>query len=79
MVIDSEAPMGVTQTRTHFQRYITDLTKKKIEHRDMAREVARTTKDPDEWQIYRALRNACTRLHKSDKSNHLKGMYKKLR
>ena len=74
-VIEKEAPMSIVQVRTKYNCYITDSTKVTMASRDVARDRARLTGDPDDWSTFRSLRNSCTRLQRQDKSKHLKATY----
>ena len=54
------APMGIVQSRTQYNSWITDETKVVMLERDKARLKARVTDDGIDWNDYRRLRNDCT-------------------
>ena len=77
-VMDTEAPMRIIQARTHFNNWITDDTKIEMRLRDLARDKARLTDLDSDWQDYRRKRNNCTARQKTDKTKHLKDLYKRI-
>ena len=46
--------------------------------RDIAREIARLTQTPEDWNKYRQLRNKVTKQQRKDKHDHLNDLYKKV-
>ena len=74
-ILDSEAPMAVFQTRTHYSRWLTDSTKDQMVARDVARTVARISNEEADWTNYRRLRNLCTSQQRKDRSDYLSATY----
>ena len=77
-VLESEAPMGITQQRTHYMKWIKDETKLLMTERDQARECARLTQLNTDWQAYRRLRNICTTALRRDRKEYLSSMYERI-
>ena len=67
--------MKVVQLRAKYNSWISDSTKVAMAQRDSARQSARTSGDPVEWNNFRKLRNKCTDLQKKDKQLSLKKTY----
>ena len=66
-ILDQIAPMKVIQTRSHYNCWISDNTKKEMALRNEARERAKMTDDEIDWINFRRKRNLCTNLQRQDK------------
>ena len=77
LILESEAPMGTFQSRTHYLRWLSDATKQKMVERDVARTVAMISDSEVDWQSYRRLRNLCTNLQRKDRGCYLTTTYAK--
>ena len=77
-ILDSEAPVKTFQTRTRYNKYLTEQTKDLMELRNEQRELARRTQDMEDWSTFRKTRNKCTNEQRKDKNNYLNLIYKKI-
>ena len=77
-ILDSEAPMGTHQVRTHYNNWITTETKTEMTRTDEARNVAKQTDSDLDWARFKNLRNHCTKLQKKDRSTYFKNLYSKM-
>ena len=59
-IIDKMAPLVKIQPKKQHCAWITRTTKDLMNLRDLTREQARTTKDQQKWNDYKALRNRCS-------------------
>ena len=76
-VLDSMAPLKCIQNRRNYRSWVKDATKSLMEARNLARHTASLTKTNQDWNIYKELRNLCSRQVKSDKKEHLDNLYTK--
>ena len=70
--------MMIVQTRTKYNKWLSDSTKVTMASRDEARARARITGEMEHWDQFRRLMNSCTSLQKKDRQNYLKSTYKKI-
>ena len=77
-ILDAEAPMWTIQTRTSYNKWISPETKTAMTERDLLREVARRTQKEEDWNSFRAARNACTSKQRKNKQTFLRNSYEKL-
>ena len=77
-VLDSGAPMATIQQRTHYSSWLDVRTKACMLERDLAREVARLSQQPSDWDKYRRLKNLVTKMQRSDKTTHYRDLYNKV-
>ena len=73
---DDMAPIKTFQQRNNYASWLTEETKEVMKNRDNAVAKARQTKDPQDWEITSALRNACTRILRNEKHNSLNNKLK---
>ena len=52
-IIESEAPMGITQIRTKYSNWLEDTTKAIMIERDITRDLARVTGQLNDWNKYK--------------------------
>ena len=74
-ILQSEAPLKVTQVRAKHKSWISLETRQVMQQRDTARVKAQTSKSREDWAAFRTLRNHCNSLCKSDKTKHFKRLY----
>ena len=66
-VLNRAAPLTRCQYRSHYKHWLSDRTKLAMNERDKSREHARRTKDTEDWNAYKILRNKCIKFQISDK------------
>ena len=74
-ILDQLAPMTTVQSRTKYISWLTDSTKTLMRERDRAREIARTSQSPSDWNTYRQIRNKCTLSQKNERAQYLRDKY----
>ena len=77
-ILNMEAPMGIVQSRTKYNSWITDETKVLLLERDNARLKAKMTDDVNDWEIYRQMRNNCTARQRKDRKKQRKEVFDKI-
>ena len=66
-ILDKMAPVKTFQVRVKYAAWLTEDTKELIKKRDLAQATAAQTKDPDDWRLYKNLRNTVNRKKKLEK------------
>ena len=61
------APVKTIQTRTNYVPWLSDVTKNLQKERNEAQKKAADTGNPEDWRIFRSLRNRVTSSLRSDK------------
>ena len=74
-ILDSICPYKTIQYRTDCKSWLTDDTKNQMKTRDLIRERARISGDPDLWSQYKSLRNKVNKLVNSDRKTYYDKMY----
>ena len=74
-ILDKMAPMIKIQPRRVVTNWVTVETRKCMTLRDIARDNAAKSKRPDDWGLYKRLKNKCNRLVRNDKAQHNKKVY----
>ena len=77
-ILNMEAPMGIVQSRTNYNSWITDETKVLMLERDKARLKAKMTDNVIDWEIYRQLRNECTARQGKDRKKQRKEVFDRI-
>ena len=65
--LEKAAPLKRCQFRRNYRGWITDQTKAVMIERDLAKEIHRVSRKENDWEVYRLLRNKCTKLQSTDK------------
>ena len=68
-ILDQLAPVKTVQVRTRYAPWLSSETKAIIKERDAAQIHASGTQDPDDWRLYKNLRNTITRRMKKEKAS----------
>ena len=68
-ILDRMAPVKTFQVHVKYAAWLSDDTKKLIGDRDHAQAVAAETQHPDDWRLYRNLRNTVNARKKSEKKS----------
>ena len=68
IVLDIMAPIRTVQTCSNYVPWLSDDTKKVQKERTLAQELASQTDDPEDWRMFRSLRNQAVASSRSDKS-----------
>ena len=66
-ILDKMAPVKKFQIRTKYAAWVSDETKERIRARDIAQQNATRSNSPEDWQIYKKLRNKVTAQLKTEK------------
>ena len=66
-ILDSMAPIKTIQVRTHYVPGLEEETKKLQAERNKAHEQAARSDSPEDWRLYKALRNKTTAKIRADK------------
>ena len=66
-VLDEMAPIKTIQTRTNYVPWLSEDTKGLQQERDGSQKKASHTDDPEDWRLFRSLRNLVTSKSRSDK------------
>ena len=66
-ILDSIAPVRTIQMRTNYVHGLSKETKELQRERNLAQEKAASTNDPEDWKIFRSLRNQSTSSVRKDK------------
>ena len=66
-ILDIMAPIKTIQVRTKYAAWLSSDTKELMQKRNKAQEVASNSNDPDEWRLYKNLRNTVNSRIKSEK------------
>ena len=74
-ILDQEAPMKTIQLKNNHKSWVKLKTRNLMKTRDDARNVARLSQNPADWQVYKNLRNLCTTSLKKDKKLHYKSKF----
>ena len=74
-ILDTMCPYKTVQYRTDCKTWLTDATKIKMNARDVTRERARVTGDPDLWSLYKVQRNEVNSLVNKDRKRHYDKLY----
>jgi hypothetical protein len=61
------APVRTTQIRNKYAAWLSEDTKKLLKVRNEAHDSAMNSKDPDDWRLYKNLRNTATTRMKAEK------------
>ena len=67
-ILDDMAPVRKIQTRKNYAPWLSKSTKILQGERDAAQEHAAGTDDPDDWRLFRSLKNQCTARKRQDKN-----------
>ena len=67
-LLDQVAPVRTIQTRTRYAPWLSKETKASMKTRDTAQKQAADTQHPDDWRLYKNLRNTVTARMRSEKS-----------
>jgi hypothetical protein len=67
-LLDQVAPVRTIQTRTRYAPWLSKETKASMMTRDTAQKQAADTQHPDDWRLYKNLRNTVTARMRSEKS-----------
>ena len=65
-ILDTLAPIKTFQTRSNYAPWLSDETKNIQKERNEAQEKAAQSNDPEDWRLYRSLRNQATAKGRSD-------------
>ena len=65
--LDSCAPIRTIQMRSNYAPHLKDSTKQLMEQRNKAQKKAATSGDPDDWRVFRGLRNQCVAAQRLDR------------
>ena len=76
-LLDKHAPIKKFQTRKHYAPWLSVETKKLMKERDQAQAWAVSTKNPEDWLIYKTLRNKATKILKVEKIQWQKSQLEK--
>ena len=76
-ILEEVAPLKTYQYRKNFKNWVTPELKNQMELRDLKRERARITNDPEKWKEYRTERNSCTKNLLKVKTQHHKELFEK--
>ena len=68
-ILDQLAPVKTIQTRTRYAAWLSPETKASMKARDAAQRHAAESEDPDDWRLYRNLRNKVTARMRSEKAS----------
>ena len=68
-ILDQLAPVKTIQTRTRYAAWLSSETKESMKARDSAQKHATESQHPDDWRLYRNLRNKVTARMRSEKSS----------
>ena len=68
-ILDEMAPVKVIQVRTNYAPWMSRETKQKIKERDKAQEKASVTKNTEDWEEYKRLRNTINNTLKIENKN----------
>ena len=68
-ILDAMAPIRTIQIHTRYASWLSDNTKKLLKERNDAQKLASVTKDPDDWRLYKHLRNSATAKMRLEKKN----------
>jgi hypothetical protein len=68
-ILDAMAPIRTIQIHTRYASWLSDNTKKLLKERNDAQKQASVTKDPDDWRLYKHLRNSATAKMRLEKKN----------
>ena len=66
-ILDKHAPVRTFQTRTKFAPWLSDTTKQLMRERDLAQIQASCSRNENDWENYRVLRNKVTKILKTEK------------
>ena len=77
-ILDSEAPMGVVQERIKYSCWLDVKTKAAMLERDINKELARLSKQPEDWNRYRTQRNRVTAMQRRDRKKYLSEVYREI-
>ena len=76
-ILDSICPYKTVQHRADCKSWLTENTKNLMKTRDMTRERARISGDPQVWTQYKSLRNEVNRCVNTDRKTHYDKLYKR--
>ena len=68
LILDQLAPVRTIQIRTRYAAWLSPETKTSMKARDTAQKKATETQHPDDWRLYRNIRNKVTARMKSEKA-----------
>ena len=68
-ILDQLAPIRTIQTRTRFAPWLSTETKAAMKERDNAQKLATESDQPDDWRLYKNLRNTVTARMRSEKGS----------
>ena len=74
-VVDRLAPNKRIQVTNRHKNWITERTRKLMEVRENAKEVALFTREEDDWEKFKKIRNKCTLEGKKDRNKYFKKIY----
>ena len=74
-ILEEVAPLKTFQNRKNFKNWLTTDLKKQMKLRDLKRELARTSNDPEKWKDYKKERNSCTKNLLKVKNDHHRALF----
>ena len=66
-ILDQLAPLKTVQTRTRYAPWLSPATKSTMKERDAAQKLASASQKPDDWRLYKNLRNSVTARMRKEK------------
>ena len=66
-ILDKMAPVKTIQVHVRYAAWLSEDTKKLLKERDTAQATAAQTKDPEDWRMYKNLRNTVNAKKQSEK------------
>ena len=66
-ILDKMAPIKKFQIRSKYSAWVAEATKDMMKNRDLAQQTATQSGRPEDWQVYKQLRNTVTAQLKKDK------------
>ena len=76
-ILDQMAPIRTIQIRENYAPWLSQETKNVMTERDIAQQVAATSKFEDDWKIFKRLRNKVISILKNEKINWQRNKFKK--
>ena len=68
-ILDTMAPIRTIQVRSKYAAWLSDQTKAMMKNRDAAQSKAAQSRDPDDWRLYKNLRNSATSRMRAEKKS----------
>ena len=73
--LDMEAPIISRVIKIKNKKWISKNTKDQMKLRDHARDKASTTQLETDWQLYKSLRNSCSKMTRTDKNEYYRKLF----